>query len=133
MTNVIDSLKRLERLGSEDSAQAQKLMSAACVVSETIADLLPDDAELCLPRGYGVGFSRRSLDGENRPILGLTYVDYETQNWRLVDSSRAAALSFAEAIATGWLDELAFWLQERGNATSAALATLEQAAKALRN
>jgi hypothetical protein len=45
MPNVIDSLKRLERIGSEESQTVQKILQAASEPSETVSKYYPASSQ----------------------------------------------------------------------------------------
>ena len=124
--DVINALKRLERAGAEDSRTTEKLRAAARVLSDHVVDQLSEDVveETSLrrepsyvfmlprremPRGYALA-CRSQADGFYSFVLAEFRQD---QGWFAVDSDRQAALRFARAIATGWLDELAEWLENR--------------------
>lgn len=90
---IIDSLKRLERAGAEDSTQTQKLLAAARELSEKVAPLFADYDGL-LPRHY------ETLDGD---LLG--------PDGTPVFTDRETALAFASDLASGLMDEFAAFLE----------------------
>lgn len=130
MADVISSLKRLERAGAEDSRATQKLCQAADVLAEHIIVLLPGGTwgENNLPRGW-------SHDGrylvapryEIEPGDSVAGIDAEGVG----GADRQSALWLAEAIATGWLDELAEWLEAKGAESEAATQRILAAVAAL--
>lgn len=122
MSNVIDALKRLERWGSEDSKATQKLRDAASSLAAHISTLVPSDTEL--PRGY----SARQYGN----AASLYLWEPDDNDWASVAHTRDNALDFAEDIATGLLDELAAWLEQRTGESDGAAATLRRAAEALK-
>jgi hypothetical protein len=104
---IIDSLKRLERAGAADSKATKKLTDAADELADHILDL--------------VGFDPYS-DNATRLPAGIQvwppepYLRLGCQDWERVGNgvaTREGALKFAEVIASGWLDELATWLETR--------------------
>lgn len=120
MPDVIDSLKRLERVGSENSKTTQKLLEAAAELSRAIAEQFADaeSEQVELPDGtpaYRV--SGREL---YMVVPGIN-------RWQSVSSSRAAALKFAEDIADGLLDEFEKSLAARVRLNAAAIAVIESA------
>jgi hypothetical protein len=127
-TNVINSLKRLERAGSEQSRTTEKLLDAAHILSQHVVEHLPHDVQLganvygdemverLLPRDIAIDRQRQ-----------LAYWDHMIDRYVAVDSSREMALHFAHDIADGWLNELAAWLEERAAEDAAATQTIEQA------
>lgn len=126
MTNVIDALKRLERAGAEDSRATQRLVEAAGVLGRHIAAHLPpetapqvneyDHLLYPLPRSFAVR-------GESLVRFWDRDPDYD----RPVDADRETALFFAREVATGWLDELAEWLEARTAEADESAATLDAA------
>ena len=125
--SVINALKRLERAGSEDSKTTQKLIGAADRLADHICGVLSDFVlgSANLPRGYFTvqpGVIALAYQWTDKRILH--YVGH-------CNADRETALHFAHDIATGWLDELAEWVevQEQGNAEAAA--KLRRAAKAM--
>lgn len=138
MSDIITALKRLERAGSEDSRETQKLLKAAGLLSGYIAELLPPEAEcdgrFCpLPRNY----SRCRLpDGSYTLTYSLSFVNHDHL---CPNQSRDAATKFARDIATGWISELvswfsklADWREARTAGSAEAGATLRRAAEAMR-
>jgi hypothetical protein len=127
-TNIINSLKRLERAGSEQSRTTEKLIEAARALSEHVVEHLPNDVQLGA-NVYGDEMVERLLP-RNIAIdrqCQLAYWDHMIGRYVAVDSSREKALRFAHDIATGWLDELAEWLEKRAAEDATATATIEQA------
>ncbi len=119
MASVIDALKRLERAGDEHSRTTEKLVAAARTLAEHIAGqcgfdhgdfrgvLLEE-----LPRNYVIYHDATGI--------GPASWDYDADRWLGVWANRQTALEFAGAIATGWLDELAEWLDQRAAEDQAA-------------
>ncbi len=110
MSDIINALKRLERAGSEDSRQTKKLVRSAETIGDYIATFCPAEATgwdgeegVDLPRGYCVS-----------PTTGHLCCG----NWPQVGADRVRALAFADDIASGWLDELSAWLEERARESS---------------
>lgn len=122
--SVINALKRLDRAGSEHSKTTQKLIEAADRLAEHIEAALgdvvgPEAAEL--PRYYFIG--RDALR------LGDAYAE---KYWlRHGYMTRQFALHFAHDIATGWLDELAEWVEKQDEGNAEAVATLHRAAQGM--
>jgi hypothetical protein len=110
--SVVDALKRLERAGDEHSRATEKLRQAAYALSEHLRPLVPQREEL--PRGYQYHYD----------VL-CSQVDCEV--WREVCEDRETALAFARNIATGWLDDLATWLEKRAAEDETATRRLENA------
>ena len=106
--SVINAVKRLERAGSESSKATKKLVEAAGVLGDWVANLkgVPGGGE-ALPRGYWVEAigSSYKLCRPSRHYDKCIYGDKWTE--------REEALWLAEDVARGWLDELAAWLEKR--------------------
>jgi hypothetical protein len=128
--SIINSLKRLERVGSESSKATEKLKDACIEMADYItslsgiADRVADipDGLIELPRGYAVGWpgcDRRSdvylYSAPNSNHYGLRHAissrDADLRGTLGLD--RYIALKFAADIASGLLDEIADWLESR--------------------
>jgi hypothetical protein len=142
--NVINALKRLERAGAEDSRTTEKLRESARSLASEIEGMVPHGVKL--PRGYRV-ISRTCHGGASYDFL---VKDYHTETEEYIDSgsnfdyylngdfdvtipgqTRKGVLQFAADIATGWLDEVAAFLEERAKKATEATATLTEAAAKL--
>lgn len=121
-SSIVSALHRLERAGSEHSDSTAKLLTAAGVLSRTLADILPTNEEL--PRMYTV-----TAHGYDKPELIMASMS-GPQGWP--SFNRANALTFARDVADGLLDELATWLDKRAGTDAIAFAILERAAEAMR-
>ncbi len=129
MADVISALKRLERAGSEDSRQTEKLCRAADTLADHItatlssieAEITHPDVGVDLPRGWVFALATRRLVAPRyQEERGDTAVGSEEAN-------RYGAMQLAEAVATGWLDELAAWLETRTAEASQAETALRDA------
>ena len=146
MAEIIDSLKRLERAGSEHSRATEKLHEAVRVVARLVEEIVPDGMEL--PRGYQVRavssnvgtetfLTRWGYAGEDYDEPGDAYVDgtggylHGDFSCPIPAQSRGVSLAFAHDVATGWLTELAEWLEKRAAEDAEATATLIQASEKL--
>ena len=121
MPDVIDSLKRLERIGSENSKTTEKLVAAA----EQLANRI---GELCAPE---------LNDNFTVTVNGFPqYIFFKNKMCqragRNVIWDRTTALQFAEDIAKGLLDCIILKLKDELQTSDRALQTLETAAGALR-
>lgn len=126
MSNLIDSLKRLERAGAENSRTTEKLREAAVEVAIKIAvTVAPHDrTRVELPRGYEICAwedEAGAAFGYLRPAESSDYFEAGAT------PSLASAQIFAADIASGLLDEIAAFLEERAAQNEQATATLEAA------
>ncbi len=127
--SVVDSLKRLERAGSKDSAQTAKLVGAVEALAAHLGAYIPEDETL--PRDYRlVAYTDYSqpVGGAKRREWHLQRWDYDHQRWEGTNW-RESALLVARDVATGWLGELAAWLEERTTQDTTAVETLKSAAR----
>jgi hypothetical protein len=127
--SIIDSLKRLERAGSENSRATEKLRSAASDVAAAIEAISHDFRDVPLPRGYVVETYQGAPYLMSREQNDDDYysVRYAFFGRRGEDPTRAAILEFAADIADGWLDELAEFLESRQVESNKAAEILEAA------
>src|SRR5258706_6667740 len=99
MADVIDSLKRLERIGSENSKTTQKLIDAADALENLVLAQFPHHGDVYFERsgdvrGYGKApYSLRYAIKNGRLVNCATY--------RPVGDDRANAMRFAEDIPDG--------------------------------
>lgn len=128
--SVIDSLKRLERAGSESSRATEKLRLAARDVAEAIEAISMDFLGVVLPRGYVVEMREGSVYLMSREQDDNDYCPtrYAFYSYSRTPPTRTAILEFASDIADGWLDELATFLEAR-QAESIKAAEILEAAK----
>lgn len=128
--SVVDALKRLERAGSEHSRTTEKLIQAADQLADYIIEtaLIPlernapytGDVIADLPRAY-------YAVGPRRIVLGGYVLEPQDSSVGSGTATRMSALAFAQDIATGWLEELSSWLEQRAAEDEAAAETIEQA------
>lgn len=131
MANVIDSLKRLERAGSESSRATEKLNTAAATLATHLAELLPE-REL-LPRGYVVRLAGDIRILASNASSSWDNEDYEDERWLNGNERRRDwSLAFAADIADGLLDDLAGWLEVREAESATATECLRAAAEIAR-
>ena len=131
--SVINALKRLERAGSEHSRTTQKLIEAADRLAEEIAPMLWD---IGLPhrgvRGKDTQLPRRYIIGGDTRELAYLRDYHDTRHYLgHGKADRTTALHFAHDIATGWLGELAEWVEKQGEGNAEATAKLERAARGM--
>jgi hypothetical protein len=128
MADVIDSLKRLERIGSENSKTTEKLLTAARDLSELIVrQFLP---------GVGQGVTVATIERKN----SLGWADDTsywvgpvgknlllTRNNVPVWDNRSVALEFSKDVADGLLDRIIETLTERAKNGLEGLGVIEAA------
>jgi hypothetical protein len=128
MADVIDSLKRLERIGSENSKTTEKLLTAARDLSELIVrQFLP---------GVGQGVTVATIERKN----SLGWADDTnywvgpvgqkfllTRNNVPVWDNRSVALEFSKDVADGLLDRIIETLTERAKNGLEGLGVLDAA------
>lgn len=137
MSNIVTSLKRLERAGSETGKTTRKLIEAAADVALQVERIVgeADCEDVALPRGYEVLHhhgARHLVTPEVEEVCyGTCYPVRYTLNpgsdSPTPDANRGAALLFAKDLASGWLEELAAFLEDRAAEDKAASETLEAA------
>ena len=128
-TNIINALKRLERAGSEHSRTTEKLVQAA----DQLADHIIETSLMSLERNAYTGDVIADLPrayyavGPRRIVLGRYVLEPQDSSVGSGTATRMSALAFAQDIATGWLEELSSWLEQRAAEDEAAAETIEQA------
>lgn len=154
--NIINSLKRLERVGDETSRVTQKLKNACTEVADMICKVVEKSGIIDVP-GYYEGFccydlpaylideNRFAPRGEDikdkkRHQVKL-YVDCD-QEWWLSYShydialgkdslneypDRSDALAFAWVVSKGLIDAVADWIEQEKSKSEKRTAMLEQA------
>ena len=162
MSNVIDSLKRLERIGSEESQTVQKILDAAKELSQTISKHFPeslrtrpiiahvDDEGNILPGEWTYKSPRRVVkDGKARTEIRSarhTFAVYSVENGyepRLtlfrdsenvfVGHDRDTALIFSKDIANGLLEAINQFIEAEHKASEEGLTIVAAAAEGLRS
>src|SRR5579872_4797138 len=146
MSDVIDSLKRLERIGAENSKTTEKLVVSAREIAEAILEQFqPFDDDETIQVAKRIGRNRRHPDitftdeGGNEVELTQFELDYYIQDGKLVNrddgryvgKNRETSLRFAEDIADGLLDVISKVLAERGQESAERLLTLDSVKPAL--
>ena len=122
MSNIIDSLKRLERIGDDNSKTTQKLIQAAGDLAENIVKQFAA-AKTEYIRLYPKGFREYAIDQghlifpESNLALLEGYVARDREN----------ALAFSKDVANGLLDQLAEILAKRRADSEACLTAIENA------
>lgn len=139
--NIAESIERLQKAGEKNSHVTKKLYEAAQSVASFIEDQVP--AETMLPRGYLVreistrvgtgkflvmdyheydqeyGIDDNFVDG----LGGYLYNDFDCY---IAKPDRNTILKFAQDISTGFLDEIADWLEKRIAEEEEAIKILEK-------
>ena len=147
MSSIVDSLKRLERAGSERSRATEKLREAAAAVALEIIRHVPPGVEL--PGWYVVrrltsnvgsefflvlpGFHEPGSWENGGPESADAYIDgtggylHGDFSCSIPAPSRAALLRFAADIAGGLLGEIADFIEKRNAEDARATECLEDA------
>ncbi len=153
MAQIIDSLKRLERAGSDYSRATEKLFEAAEDVAAKIEEMIPavkylfngdKDPSTILPRKYYVkgiksneGYEKflciNDKYDETFYIDGIGGYVHNDFNCPIPGQDRTTILQFAKDIAGGWLDEVAEWLGKRTKESNEASEILEKAEEQLKD
>jgi hypothetical protein len=144
--NIIDSLKRLERLGDENSRFTQKAKEAAKIVALRICTnldtVLLERAErysneegyylrkvheklyYCKTNSNSYGFV--AYDNDNR-LQEYNMIDYSLERSNASDINREVALDFAKAIAEGLIDHVSTFIEIEVEKAKKSVGTLEAA------
>lgn len=129
--SVINAVKRLERVGSENSKATKKLFQAATAVAELIEEVAP--VGVTLPRGYKVVERRSKLapclflvnkDGEYIDGIGQ-HLHGDFHCW-IPEQRREVILDFAADIADGLLNEIADFIEQLAMESNKATEVLEE-------
>jgi hypothetical protein len=161
MPNVIDSLKRLERIGSEESQTVQKILEAASELSETITKYFPaslqdmrivahvdDEGNIRLGEWEQKPMRRVVEDGQARMLtpkaqhVFSVYTVISVYRNRLmllrddeqhfVGSDRETALIFSKDIAHGLLEAINQFIDSEHRASEEGLKIVASAAEGLK-
>jgi hypothetical protein len=146
MTDIIDSLKRLERVGSENSKTTEKLIAAARELSAKIVSHFDNckDGEIVVASNHDSPMihhpdsskpltpwkhTYRIFDGQlhfdtRRFRSGKVHMDHE-----YVAADRENAFAFSEDVAAGLLDGIAEALEARSSKSKEVLPSLTAALK----
>jgi len=129
MSNIIDSLKRLERVGSETSVVTLKLKKSVESVAYKLYEVMDYvDIDPTRPSPTKV-LGKLYTDGKylfwdwDGNMYGYNYHDYNLRSGETW-VARSVALHFAQAIAEGFLDKISDWLEEQKAKTETALSKL---------
>lgn len=114
--DIINALKRLERIGSESSKTNQKLREAVEVVADKIINLFP--AGKLLPRRLKI-VEEQDEDPQYGPDYLLVYSDPDESGpysddveHRVSGGEIGTIYRFAQDLAGGLMNELAEWLEK---------------------
>ena len=137
MSDIIDSLKRLERVGSENSKTTEKLIAAAQELGQKIVDQF----RISTKREDVTVVDRRNKSWEDTKTHYKPEMYYFIEGGRLkngtkdmfVDESRDAALAFSKDVALGLLEHITEGLTKREAESKTGLAHLDVAAHAIRD
>jgi len=135
MANVIDSLKRLERIGSEHSETTKKIIEAAYELSSKINSIYSDydgdnDQIVNWERKDNHGHFVERIRYSLKTFHGARHL-FNDNLESYVSENREAALAFAKHIADGLLEQIEADLQKRLVANKQALESLKIASESL--
>jgi hypothetical protein len=132
MANVIDALKRLERVGSEASKTTEKLIAAATAMSELIVQFYDEDESLyfTVKAGNDSRFLQYLVQKKKNDVRKHLFVVLQ-QEYVYVGANRAAATKFAEDIAAGLIDLIADDLEKRTTENDASFSVIAKAIESL--
>jgi len=147
MSDLINAVKRLGRVGGEHSRATEKLHEAARTVAAVIKEQVP--RHVMLPRGYcNYGLEHWSgYDGHGQLLVKYSpkregekpqiqfWIDSgsdwteQTEEYQvrfnILPQSRKGSLEFAKDVAEGLLDEIAVFLETRAQEAERAASVLE--------
>mgnify|MGYP001576059642 FL=1 len=133
-SRVVSALLRLERAGDEHSRTTARLCDAAWLVADLLRqrmDALPDPDAMCQVRA-GLNVDRHAVTVWLRDENGNNpWAELVAENGDARPPSRRAAHVIARAIASGLIDDIATWLEDRASRDITATATLDAAAERL--
>lgn len=140
MADIINSLKRLERVGSENSKTTEKLISAVLELSYLICkqfDPRPGDSyRIQFPVDPGYTETQFGNIPNNPSYYYVKLVKGEmclfNSGNEFVGKNRKTALEFAENIANGLLEQVSRVLEEKRAEAIPALNTLESAVQQMK-
>ncbi len=137
MTDVIDSLKRLERIGSETSKATEKLIEAAKQLETAIVsafDVKRDQRGENVPsrKRYSLGATSEPdfPKGRDYEVTSNAVLMHLNDKWLPISKNRDTALAFSADVANGVLEVFADELEEIHTRARSASETLAKAAPA---
>lgn len=128
MSDIIDSLKRLERVGSENSKTTQKLIDAARELASLITQQcglpnFPDSENIILNEDRLEPFAKfQYFVANGRLVNGKRSTERHNA---YVDETRDDALAFSKDVANGLLDYIVRVIEERQAESTESLSTLQ--------
>jgi len=137
-TNIINALKRLERLGQENSRVTEKAREAANEIERKIVEILPKDVSL--PGGYEIVKIREYESWGLVHVEGFEYDEGDSDFYqdnelysgnKIYDASREMILKFSADIANGLLDRFADFMEARKAEIEEKAKILEDAGKSI--
>ena len=151
MPNVIDSLKPLERIGSDESQTVKKILEAASELSQCICEHFPTGLrgryisgsvlkDGTVRVGFDHGSSNNKYDFGHYAVatkdlehLGGLRVLGDDRKPRVVGADRETALRFSKDIANGLLDLICQFIETEHKESKKALGDLTKAAEGLKD
>lgn len=121
--NIINSLKRLERAGEENSRHTKKLKEATANVASQIFDSVKDSIEL--DTNYAIEWDYEKIAdglyfckiGNNNPFISLCADSPEEADQNCINEyefvTRVNAFEFAKMVNEGVIDKVAEYLEQK--------------------
>lgn len=115
--SIINSLKRLERIGSETSRVIQKLKKSVIIVAQKLEDIIipirsGGNIE-CITKKLYIVNNKLCIDIDEQLLIdNCEKYQLNPDNGNV---NRTIALYFANAIASGLIDDIINWIQRRKN------------------
>ena len=129
--SIINSLKRLERLGDENSRLTQKARKAANEVEKMIVDIMP--LNVSLPEDYRLVshndgyYLCYEIDDEDGGDVNYWIGSCCYPAIKIYDGSRNTILKFSKDLANGLLEKFADFMEKRNAETENASTVIEKA------
>lgn len=122
--SIINSLKRLERVGEETSVVTQKLKYSCEEVAGKIYDICHENLKFgenndeyifsSFELPAGIRFTKNNFKNTSYLMIRRGYGEENLQEYTLDENvSRENALKFSKMIADGWLDKFTNFLKDR--------------------
>ena len=140
--SIINSLKRLERVGEETSIVTEKLKKSCEEVATKVLNICTDNLEFskscfsakesgCMFSSFelpdGIIYARCNFEHGGWLMINNNYDEFDYKEYSIDHkASRNNALKFSRMIADGWLDKFTEYLEARNRKTKEALKDIEE-------